>query len=155
MARAGQRLAECHDCGRRWPVSEGARFYTCPSGEEHWRIDLVPLGRWGLIKLALAERARHDQEWGPGWWFRPGDWEFGPFGTRLWPWAVALKCAICILLGRDGAGDSWSEDVIEVAVYEGESHSSIDGPYHSWRYLMVRKGWRPSTWRFAEGTEST
>lgn len=150
----GKRLAECRDCGRRWPVSEGDRLWSCPSGEEHYLIDLVPLSRWGLIRLAFEQRARYDEEWGPGWWFRPGDREYGPFLTWLWPWAVALKCAICILLGRRGA-DSYRDEVIEVAMYQGKSHGGMDGTWHSWRYVQVVKGWRLRTWRFDEGTEST
>ncbi len=117
-------------------------------------VELVPLGTWAMIRLAFQQRARYDEEWGPGWWLRLGEWEFGPFLSWLWPWAVALKCSLCILFGR-GKGDDWSFDQIEVAMYQGESHGSMDGTYHSWRYLRVRKGWRPRTWRFAEGMEST
>ncbi len=149
-----RRYARCERCDLRWPVAEN-EYFVCPNDPEHFAADLVPLGRWGLIRLALEQRARYNEEWGAGWWFRPGGWEFGPFLARLWPYAVALKCAVCVLLNRRGAGDSYLEDVIEVAIWEGESHGSFDGTYHSWRYLSVRKGWRPSSWRFGSGVEST
>lgn len=110
-----------------------------------------------LIALAFSVRAKHQEEWGAGWYFRPGGWEFGPFFSRLWPWVVALKCAICILLGRkEHEGSNWQIDQVEIAAWDGEEHNGYpEANYHAWKYLNVRKGWRPQSWRYEASWEST
>jgi len=112
-------------------------------------------GKRRLIRLALEQRAEHDDQWGRGWWLRPGDWEFGPFLPRLWGWAVALKCALCILLKRAGP-ERWTEDWIMVAAWDGERCNGYpEADYNAWKELRVRRGWRPSTWRYDARREST
>lgn|GEM_PF-4988521 len=115
--------------------------------------DLAPKGQ--LIALGLEQRTEPDEEWGKGWYLRPGEWEFGPFLARLWPWAIALKCAVCILLGRKGS-ERWTEDWIMVAAWDGERCNGYpEASYDQWKELRVRKGWRPSTWLYDARTEST
>ncbi len=114
---------------------------------------IAPSGQ--LIALGLEQRAEPDEEWGHGWYFRPGEWEFGPFFPGLWRWAIALKCAVCILFGWKSS-QKFNQDWIMVAAWDGERCNGYpEADYHQWKQLLVRKGWRPSTWRYDAGTEST
>jgi hypothetical protein len=109
-----------------------------------------------LIREALTQRTAPDDQWGAGWWLRPGEWEFGPFLPRTWRWAVTIKTLICILLGRSEDGSDWRIDRIIVAVFNGESRNGYpDEDYWSWDEVTIRKGLRPRTWWFAAGMETT
>lgn len=114
------------------------------------------MSRRALLKLALQQRAAHEEDFPHGFrvWTgeRLGGWEFGPYLPRLWRWAVALKCCVCILLGRSAAS-SWKDDWLEVAAWDFHGYPDEYGGW--WSCLKVRWGWRPRTWRFDCGEEST
>ena len=112
--------------------------------------------RGHLIRQALSQRADCDEEWGRGWWLRLVGYEFGPFLPRTWRWAVAAKTALCVLLGLVDNRTSWRVDYVTLAMWNVDQHNGYPdcNYWHSWDELKVRKGWRPSSWRFTAGMES-
>lgn len=114
-----------------------------------------------LFKQALRCRARDDEEFNPGFRIWLGDrlgYEFGPYFPRLWRGAITLKCLVCVLLGRhDRSEFDWAVRVghVEVATWNVEDFGSMDGTFTEWTYLKVRWGWRPGSWRYCVGREST
>ena len=116
--------------------------------------------RWKLMRLALGQRAACDDDFPKGFRIYTGPlggYEFGPYLPRTWRWALALKCCVCILLGREES-DDWSEDRVELAVWDGEfsnGYPEFSSGFWEWTYLKVRFGWRPRTWRFSTGRDSS
>jgi hypothetical protein len=112
-----------------------------------------------LIHAALQGRATDDDEFAPGFLIWTGDRigrEYGPYLPRLWRLAYTAKAIICTLLGlEDKAEFDWAvkHGHVAIAAWDGESWGE-GGGHSQWRYLKVRHGWRPRSWRYDYGWES-
>jgi hypothetical protein len=130
--------------------------------EHELRLEARAFESWPLIKTALKRRAQGDEEFAHGFRIWTGERlgrEYGPYLPSLWRLAITVKTVACILLGlNDGEDFEWSttRGYVEVAAWDGAEHNGYpEANYHEWKHLKVRFGWRPRSWRYCAGRESS
>jgi hypothetical protein len=104
--------------------------------------------RLGLIKHALGQRCKADDDWNFSALYIPVlEMEFEiPGKARLWRWLYTLKAVICIALDRQRASLYGSIDpyTVQVANWGWTSWSSMDfmGTAYDFSALVVAHGLR-------------
>ncbi len=89
--------------------------------------------RFGLIREALRERCRWQDNWALSRWGR---------------WRLTAKAVVCLLLAPQR--NLWADpDVVEVATYDWHGpymHPDAIGDCFNWHTLVVPRGWRRWCW---------